>query len=88
MPLWLLTDFTRCAASRRGYQDYLLTRKCARLMPLWLLTDFTRCAASRRGYQDYLLIIGVIVLIADLVYFGARLGGGPQAPGPLTNVAA
>ena len=57
-------------------------------MPLWLLTDFTRCAASRRGYQDYLLIIGVIVLIADLVYFGARLGGGPQAPGPLTNVAA
>jgi len=29
----------------------------------------------------YLLIIGVIVLIADLVYLGARLGRGRRRPG-------
>jgi hypothetical protein len=29
----------------------------------------------------YLLIIGVIVLIAGLVYFGARLGRGRRHPG-------
>ena len=29
----------------------------------------------------YLLIMGVIVLIADLVYLGARLGKGRRRPG-------
>jgi hypothetical protein len=29
----------------------------------------------------YLLIIGVIVLIADLVYLGTRLGRGRRRPG-------
>lgn len=29
----------------------------------------------------FLLIIGVIVLIADLVYLGARLGRGRRRPG-------